>query len=242
VTTRLEGNEVKLTVSRKRAAATAACALTGVVGWAGLASAAGPPSPSQLRKIGSPPSAAKKQPLVGLGSSPFTQPLIVVSFANGRATVLGGSAVSSTSVRSRIANVPISAALCNVNFTNHVASAGGSVSVRWFGGISCTRHLALFGQAFLAESASKFDGSGNFYNGQLQSASSGQANTVIHESNPSLYIWHATNIYFQEKPSRGVIAVLPSPNQQINAATTCKVASNPKYGFGVHCDLYSQRF
>ncbi len=116
------------------------------------------------------------------------------------------------------------------------------MSVRWFGGIGCSRHLVLFGQAFLAESASKFDGSGNFYKGQLMSASSGRANTVIRKSNPSLYIWSATNIYFQERPSRGVIAVLPSPGQQINAATTCEVVKSTSYGFGVHCDLYSQRF
>jgi len=39
-----------------------------------------------------------------------------------------------------------------------------------------------------------------------------------------------------------VIAVSPSPGQQINAATTCKVVKSSSFGFGVHCDLYSQRF
>lgn len=233
---------MNLTPSRRRVAATAAFGVAALAAWSGLASAASPPSSSQLRKIGSSPKAAHTQPLIGLGASPVTQPLIVISFANGRASVLGGSAVSSSSVKARKANVPISAAFCTVNFTTHKVKAGSSVSVRWFGGIACNRNLALFGQAFLAESASKFDGKGNFYNGQLKSASSGQANTIIHQANPSLYVWHATNIYFQEKPSRGVIAVMPSPGQQVNPATSCKVATNPKYGFGVHCDLYSQRF
>jgi hypothetical protein len=170
----------------------------------------------------------------------------VVSFANNRATVLGGSAVpSSSGTRSaRTANIPISAALCSVNFTTHAVRnpGGGSVNIRWFGGIGCSRHMELFGQAFLAQSASTFNGTGNFYKGQLQSASSGQPNTLVRASNPSVYIWHATNIYFQEKPSRGVIAVVPSAGQQINAATTCKVVKSSSFGFGVHCDLYSQRF
>ena len=233
---------MKLTSSTRRAAVLTALGATALASWSGLASAASPPSPSQLRKLGSPPKAARTQPLVGLGATPLTQPLIVISFANNRATVLGGSAVGASTKRGRISNIPISAAQCSVNFTTHATSASGSTSVRWFGGIACTRSLVLFGQAFLAESASKFDGRGNFYNGQLASASSGQPNTVVHARNPSVYIWHATNIFFQEKPARGVIAVLPSPNQQINGATSCKVATNPKYGFGVHCDVYSQRF
>lgn len=233
---------MNLTPSKRRVGAIVAFGLTALGAWTGLAAAAGPPSPSQLRKLGSAPKAARTQPLIGLGATPFTQPLIVVSFANGRATVLGGSTVGSSSARARVSNIPISAAQCSVNFTTRATRVGSSTSARWFGGISCTRTMALSGQAFLAESASKFDGSGNFYNGQLQSATSGQANTVIHESNPSLYIWHATNIYFQEKPARGVIAVLPSPGQQINAATTCKVATSARYGIGVHCDIYSQRF
>jgi hypothetical protein len=229
--------------SKRRLAATTALGVAALTAWSGLASAAGPPSTSQLRKIGSSPKAARTQPLSGLGATPVTQPLIVVSFANGRASVLGGAAVPASSVKAHKANVPISATTCSVNFTTHASRiSGGSTSARWFGGIACNRTVALFGQAYLAESASKFDGKGNFYNGQLSSASSGQANTIIHESNPSLYIWHATNIYFQEKPARGVIVVMPSNSSQINAATSCKVATNPKYGIGVHCDLYSNRF
>jgi hypothetical protein len=235
---------VSLTQLIKGVLALVACGLAALAAWSGLASAASPPSPSQLRKIGSSPQAAGTEPLVGLGATPFTQPLIVISFATGRASVLGGSAVKSLGSIAHAANVPISAVLCSVNFTTRKTrfSGGKSVSVRWFGGIGCTRHMELFGQAFLAQSAKIFNGSGNFYKGQLASVTSGQANTIVNNSNPSLYVWHATNIYFQEKPSRGVIAVSPSPGQQINAASTCKVVKDPSFGFGVHCDLYSQRF
>jgi hypothetical protein len=219
--------------------------VAGLVGWAGLASAAPPPSPSQLKAIGSPSAAAKTQPLAGLGATPITQPLIVVSFAGSRATILGGSAVSTTATqRARLASIPISAGSCSVNFTNVKTPATNrrSVTVRWFGGIACNRSSILFGRAFLAQSATNYAAYGNYYSVQRTSASSGNANTVVGGSNPSLYIWHATNIFFQEHPSRGVIAVVPSPGQQVNAATSCRVARSVKYGFGVHCDIYSQRF
>jgi hypothetical protein len=97
-------------------------------------------------------------------------------------------------------------------------------------------------KAFLAESAKVFDGSGPYYTGVKTSAVSGRSATVINKPPPSLYIWSATNVYFQEKPSRGVIAVLPSPNQQVNGATSCEVVKSATYAFGVHCDLYSNRF
>jgi hypothetical protein len=240
------GEEVNLTArSRKRLAAFAAFGLAALGGWSGLASAASPPTPSQLRAIGSSSKAARTEPLVGLGATPFTQPLIVVSFANNRASVLGGSAIGAGAPRADIAaNVPISAVECFVNFTTRKIRAANrsSVSVRWFGGIACSRHVALFGQAFLAESHSVFDGTGNFYKGQLKSASSGRSNTIIRKSDPSLYVWSATNIFFQERPSRGVIAILPAAGQAVNAATACRVAKSSSFGFGVHCDLYSQRF
>lgn len=222
-----------------------AIGLAALGSWAGLASAAGPPSPSQLRAIGSSPQAARTQPRVGVGATPITQPLIVVSFAGSRATVLGGSAVpASASDLARTASIPISAALCSVDFTTDAFTyiVNKSVRVRWFGGIGCSRRLELFGQAFLAESATKFDGTGNYYKAVTGSASSGSARTIVAGAKPSLYIWHATNIYFQERPSRGVIAVVPSADQKINAATTCKVVKSSSYGFGVHCDIYSQRF
>lgn len=231
--------------SRRRFVVFAAFGLATLAGWSGLASAASSPTPSQLRAIGSSSKAAHTQPFVGLGSAPFTQPLIVISFAHNRAVVLGGSAVGTRAPDvAHAANIPISAAECVVNFTTRTSRAanGKSVSVRWFGGIGCSRHVVLFGQAFLAESASKFDGSGNHYTGQLKTASSGRSNTTVRKSNPSLYVWSATNVYFQERPSRGVIAVLPNAGQQVNAATTCKVVNSSSYGFGVHCDLYSQRF
>ncbi len=232
-------------LSRRGLVASAAIAVAALGCWSGLASAAGPPSASQLRAIGSSPQAARTQPFVGLGAAPLTEPLIVVSFSGNRATVLGGSAVgaSATGV-AHAAGIPISAALCSVNLTTAKFTyvVHRSVRVRWFGGIGCSRRLALFGQAFLAESASIFDGSGNYYKAVTASASSGRASTIIAKPNPSLYVWYATNIYFQERPSRGVIAVVPSAGQPINAATTCKVVSLPSYGFGVHCDVYSERF
>lgn len=229
--------------SRRRLVAFAAFGLAALGGGSGLASAASSPTPSQLKAIGSSAKAAHTQPFVGLGSAPFTQPLIVISFARNRAVVLGGSAVGThASDVARAANIPISAAECFVNFTNRTSRAANGVSVRWFGGIGCSRHVVLFGQAFLAESASRFEGSGNHYAGQLKTASSGKSNTIVRKSNPSLYVWSATNVYFQERPSRGVIAVLPNAGQQVNAATTCKVVKSSSYGFGVHCDLYSQRF
>ncbi|MGO9971833.1 MAG: hypothetical protein ACLP01_03180 [Solirubrobacteraceae bacterium] len=236
-------------LSRRKlvAAAAVAVGLASLGSWAGLASAAGPPSPSTLRAIGSSPQAAATQPRVGLGATPITQPLIVVSFAGGRATVLGGSAVSgsgSASDAAHAASIPISAALCSVDFTTakFTQVVHKSVRVRWFGGIGCSRRLELFGEAFLAESATVFDGHGNYYKTVASSAVSGNANTVVPRPNPSLYIWYATNVYFQERPSRGVIAVVPSANQQLNAATSCKVVKSSSYGFGVHCDIYSQRF
>ena len=220
----------------------AAIALATVGGWSAIASAAGPPTRKQLHAIGSTRKAARTQPFVGLGAAPLTQPLIAVSFSGSKAVVLGGSAIPSLTAH-RAANIPISATQCSVNFTDRKARVNAkTVSVRWFAGISCTRRVFLFGQAFLAQSASRFSGSGSFYTGVRSSAASGRSRTVIGAPNPSVYIWHATNIYFQERPSRGVIVVTPSPGLQINAATACKVAKSPRYGFGVHCDLYSQRF
>ncbi len=237
-------------LSRRNLVVAAAIGLAALGSWAGLASAAGPPSPVTLRAIGSSPQAAATQPSVGVGATPITQPLIVVSFAGGRATVLGGSAVSgpgsggSASDTARTASIPISAALCSVDFTTarFTNVVHKSVRVRWFGGIGCSRRLELFGEAFLAESATVFDGYGNYYRSVASSASSGNANTIVPRPNPSLYVWYATNIYFQERPSRGVIAVVPSANQQLSAATACRVVKGSPYGFGVHCDIYSQRF
>jgi hypothetical protein len=237
---------VHLTVrSRRLVGACAAAGVTALGAGSALAMAATPPNAQQLKKLGSSKQAEHKQPISGLGATPLTQPLIVVAFSGEKATVLGGSAIGTDVARAHTAtNIPISAAECTVNFTTRETSNSGgeSVTARWFSGILCTRPLEMFGQAFLAESASVFDGSGPYYSGVQTSATSGRAATVIKKSHPSLYIWSATNMFFQEKPSRGVIAVLPSPNQQVNAATTCKVVKSPIYGFGVHCDLYSNRF
>jgi hypothetical protein len=229
--------------SARLVAAFAAFGLGTLGGWSGLASAANAPTPGQLRQIGSSSKAAHAQPKGGLRGTASTSPLIVISFANNKAVVLGGSAVGKAR-DVHAANIPISAAQCSVNFTTRKrrATNAKSVSVRWFAGIGCTRSMFLFGRAFLAESASKFDGSGNFYSGTLKTASSGQASTTIPKPNPSLYVWSATNVFFQERPSRGVIAILPSPGQALDSATTCSIAKSPKYGFGVHCDLYTARF
>jgi hypothetical protein len=93
------------------------------------------------------------------------------------------------------ANIPISAVQCGVNFTTMKTRATNrrSVTVRWFSDIGCTRSVVLFGQAFLAESASTFDGAGNYYKGQFQTAASGRSNTVIRKPSPSVYVWAATN-------------------------------------------------
>ena len=132
---------------------------------------------------------------------------------------------------------------CSVNFTTKTTRINSSsVSARWFSGVGCSRNVELFGQAFLAESASKFDGMGNYYKGNMKTASSGRSSTTIKEKNPSLYIYSATNIYFPEKPSRGVIVVVPSANQPINSATRCGVVTSSSWGFGVHCDMYTNRF
>jgi hypothetical protein len=171
------------------------------------------------------------------------EPLIVVSFVGGKATIVGGTAVPSSKRARAAANIPVSAVTCSVNFTTQKTSiGGGKTSATWFGGIACNRTVQLTGQAFLAESSTKFDGKGNYYNAQASSESSGQKNTIINAANPSLYVWHATNIYFPEKPSNGVLVVQPSANQAINAATACNVATSSSFGVGVHCDIYSNRF
>jgi hypothetical protein len=230
--------------TKRRVAAFTACALALSMASAGLATASNKPSAKQLRKLGSSPRAARTVPKRGLHATLGQEPLIVVSFVNGKATVIGGSAVPSSIKRARTAaNIPVSAVSCNVNFTTQKTSiGGGKTSARWFGGIGCNRTVQLTGQAFLAESATKFDGKGNFYNAQSQSAKSGQSNTIINAANPSLYVWHATNIYFPEKPANGVIVVQPDANQSINAATACKVVTSSSLGVGVHCDVYSNRF
>ncbi len=238
------------TGSSKRVAAFATVGLMTVGGWSGLAvasssthgasrtvqAAAGGPSAGRLRAIGSSSKAARTEPGLGsgLGSLPANQPLIVIAFGAKGITV-GGTAVGRTPI-------PVSAAECYVNFTQRKTRVSGRTNVRWFGGIGCTRQMTLFGQAFLAQSASKFSGSGNFYNGRLTTASSGRTNTSIAATNPSLYIWHATNIYFPERPRRGVLAIIPRSGQSFNGASSCHVVSSAKYGTGVHCDLYSDRF
>ena len=232
--------------TKRLLAVSSGCALA--VASVGVATASNKPSAKRLHQLGSSPKAARTQPKTGrrLTLTP-TEPLIAVSFVNGKATVIGGSAVPSSARRgvhrARAAAIPVSATSCDVNFTTKKTSiGGGKTSANWFGGILCNRAVQLTGQAFLAESASKIDGTGKFFNAQLQSYSSGQSNTIINAANPSLYVWHATNVYFPEKPTNGVIVIQPAANQSINAATTCKVATSASFGVGVHCDIYSNRF
>jgi len=229
--------------SRQRIAAGAVFGMA-VLGGGSMAVAASGPSAQRLKQLGSSSKAAHKQPNTGLGASAGPAPLIAVSFAGNKATVLGGSAAPGhPAPDGRIANIPISAVQCSVNFTTRkTAVSSRSVSARWFSGIACSRSVELFGQAYLVESAKKYDGSGKYYKGVLKTASSGRSNTVVNEKNPSLYIWSATNIYFQEKPARGVIVVVPNNNQPINSATTCKVVKSSSFGLGVHCDMYTNRF
>ncbi|MDQ6821808.1 MAG: hypothetical protein M3076_15980 [Actinomycetota bacterium] len=232
------------TSSPRRLAAVTVLGFAALAVCAGGALASGPPSRSKLKALGSSPKEARTQPFVGLGAAPSSQPLIAVSFVGGRATVIGGSAVpANVSKHVQNANVPVSAVQCSVNFTTRKIRIGsGSTSVRWFSGIACSRTVELFGQAFLAQSASKFAGSGQYYKGQLKTASSGRAATIVKAANPSLYVWSATNVFFQEKPSRGVIVVQPSANQQINPATSCEPVRSRSFGWGVHCDMYTSRF
>ncbi len=221
----------------------AAFGLAIVAGGTGIASAATPPSKKQLKKIGSSMKAEHTQPRKGVGDS-TSEPLIVVSFADGKATILGGSAVSGAMTKGHAAdNIPISAVECMVNFTTQKTKLSSTQSkVRWFGGIGCTRSAFQFGQAFLAESSSKFDGTGPYYKGTMQSALSGQDSTIINAPNPSVYIWYAMNIFFQEKPTRGVYVIDLKPGNVVNSASSCAIATDTTYGFGVHCDLYTNRF
>ena len=230
--------------TKRHMAVSIGCALAVSMASAGLATASNKPSARRLHQLGSSSKAERTQPKTGRGATLTpAEPLIAVSFVNGKATVIGGSAVPSSARRARAAAIPVSATSCDVNFTTKKTSiGGGKTSATWFGGILCNRVVQLTGQAFLAESASKIDGTGNYVDGQVQSYSSGQSNTIINAPNPSLYVWHATNVYFPEKPANGVIVIQPSANQSINAATTCKVETSSSFGVGVHCDIYSNRF
>lgn len=98
-----------LGIATRRLCTGAALGLAGLAGWSGPAMAAGPPTPSRLRAIGSSVSAERTRPFTGLGAAPLTQPLIVVSFVSDRVT------------------------------TRDTPLAGHrSVRVRWFGGMDCT--------------------------------------------------------------------------------------------------------
>jgi hypothetical protein len=64
----------------------------------------------------------------------------------------------------------------------------------------------------------------------------------VYKPNPSLYIRHLTNMYLPGHPSGGAIGVLPQPGQHLNGASKCSASRTVKYGIGVHCDLYTDRF
>ncbi len=231
-------------LSRRRGAALAGFTMALVVSGSSLAAAAGPPSSATLKKIGSSSKAVRTQPKSGLGATLNASPLVAISFNGNKATVLGGSAVPSTSSkRARLSNVPISAAQCLVNFTTQATPVSGNkTSAKWFSGISCSQKMFMFGEAFLAESATKFDGSGGYFTGTAASDLSGHSNTTVNEPHPSLYVWSAINVFFPQKASRGVIVILPKGTQPINSATSCRVTSTTSNGIGVHCDLYTSRF
>ena len=76
----------------------------------------------------------------------------------------------------------------------------------------------------------------------MQSALSGQDSTIINAPNPSVYIWYAMNIFFQEKPTRRVYVIDLKPGNVVNSASSCSIATDTTYGLGVHCDLYTNRF
>ena len=221
-----------------KALVTMLVAVTGVFAAHGVAMADGPGA-------GGGPVAPPLEPVAGTLSD--NQPLIELKISNGKVTSVTGTAVApehrvAPLASSRSATPAQAGVLCLVNFTRSKQLIGGHTFATWFGGIGCSRSMVLFGQAFLLETAKHYDGFGNYYERVARSEASGHRNTVINKPHPSLYIRHLTNVYFSQRTTSGAIAVIPAPRQQLNRASKCKAAQTVKYGIGVHCDLYSNRF
>ena len=216
-----------------------------------------PPTPAQLAALGADPSAPAAEPSP-LGDLPADQPLIDVTFSNGQAGSVSGSAVSrgtGASLRNQHPRASAAAGLkvmCYVNFNHQRKRAvpRGASSVTYHGGIGCERTMLLFGQAFLLEAASKHWGFGNHYEGFMRSASSGQSNHYVPggaNGAQTLYIRHLTNVYFPNPLATGEIVIEPSQGAHLNKASTCGLGKPVSYGGvtyreGLHCDFYSDRF
>jgi hypothetical protein len=173
---------------------------------------------------------------------PNNQALIVVEFVNGKVTNVSGTAVPRSARRSTLGAPKVKSAKCNLNFTHMRVRFGNETVVSWFGGVGCSRPMVIFGQAFLLETAKKVDGAGTHYEGYLRSAASGFSRTFVNAPNPSLYIRHLVNANFLDAGGTGSIGLYPSPGQRINGASVCTVSTVRRYGIGVSCDLYSNRF
>ncbi|MDQ6816027.1 MAG: hypothetical protein M3018_01290 [Actinomycetota bacterium] len=173
---------------------------------------------------------------------PRGRALILVQFVNGKITNVSGTAVPRSQRRSTLGAPRLKSANCNVNFTHNRARLGNQTVISWYGGVGCSRQMIIFGQAFLLQNASRVDAKGTHYEGYLRSAASGFGRTFVNAPNPSLYIRHLVNVNFLDSGGTGSIVVFPSPGQLINGASVCGVSTVRKYGIGVSCDLYSNRF
>jgi hypothetical protein len=202
--------------------------------WLASVSVAGPGN------LGNGPNYRSKAPARATLST--TQALILVQFVNGTVTRVTGTAVPRAKRRVVLGAPRLKTARCNVNFTHSRVRFGNETVVSWFGGVGCDRPLILFGQAYLQQSATNVSAIGTHYEGYVPSAASGFPRTFVNVPNPTLYIRHLVNAHFLASGGTGSIALYPSPGQRINGASVCQVATAPRYGLGVSCDLYSNRF
>jgi hypothetical protein len=190
--------------------------------------------------LGNGPKRHSKAPIKGTLSR--SNALILIEFVNGKVTNVSGTAVPRSARRSTLGAPKLKSATCSVNFTHSRARFGNETVVSWFGGVGCSRQMVIFGQAFLQESAFQVDGLGTHYEGYMRSVASGYSRTFVNSPHPSLYIRHLVNINFLDSGGTGSIGLYPSPRQQINRASVCQVSTVRRYGIGVSCDLYSNRF
>jgi hypothetical protein len=175
---------------------------------------------------------------------PKGKALIVLKFKSGKVTSLTGSAVplGATVKPPKGSPQAVQSTKCTVNFTHATKSTSTRTAASWFGGVGCRRSMFLFGQAYLQQNATKVDSAGGHYQVTNRSALSGRNRTIVNSPHASLYIRHLTNIYFPPGTGSGQISVYPGQGQVLNAASKCVKATFGKYGLGVHCDLYTNRF
>lgn len=112
--------------------------------------------------------------------------------------------------------------------------------------------MLLFGQAFLLQNATTYEGFGNYVQGFTRSYASGQKNKYVspgaNSRRRSLYIRHLTNVYFRNRLMTGVITIEPTGGTPFDKASSkCGLGPPHKvggvtYNEGLHCDFYSTRF